>query len=69
MSDLLRPLVKAPLLPSRVKLPCGFDTRRFASGEFAKNAESKKRRSRSGGGRGKKKEDKDVHCLSYCKSN
>jgi hypothetical protein len=56
MSDLKssQPPAKAPLLPSRVKPPCGFGRRRSFSGELAKNAGKKKRRSRSGG-RGKKR--------------
>jgi hypothetical protein len=44
MSDLLSPLpLKVPLLPSRMKRPCGFGTMRSASGELMRNAKRKKR--------------------------
>jgi hypothetical protein len=44
MSDLPPPLLKAPLLPSRVRPPCGFGTMRSVSGELAKRANRRKKK-------------------------
>jgi hypothetical protein len=43
MSDLQPSPLKVPLLPSRVKPPCGFGTMRSASGELTRNAKRKKK--------------------------